>query len=522
MGFDVPPPDTDQRPVIRVVAGQIDLTATQGEEALIKSGVPIYQRGQSIVRPVLMEVTAAKGRTTIAAGLSSLTVAGLIDRLCRTASWQRYDARSKGWRDIDPPGQVAATILSRVGEWHFRPISGVITTPTLRPDGTLLTEHGYDAATRLYHAADASIDIHRYLPATPTKQDAEKALRDLEHILQNFPTVTDIDHAVALSGLITPIARGALGAVPMHAFRASTAGTGKSYLVDVASTIATGRPCPAASVSKSEEETEKRLAGLLLAAFPLICLDNVNGELGGDLLCQAIDRPIVQLRPLGASDIIEIETRNCCFATGNALRVRGDMTRRTLVADLDAGVERPELRAFDFDPVEEVLSDRSRYVAACLTIVMAHARAGFPGADKLSPLGSFGDWSKYVRGALVWLGCADPCRSMDSAREDDPELAELNELLEAWNIEIGTIGAFTTAEIIEMIGERHEDAHGQGAFKCGRLREIILRWCGGKAADARRVGGAIRSKEGRISRGKRITKAGTAHGGAIRWRLVVV
>jgi putative DNA primase/helicase len=85
------------------------------------------------------------------------------------------------------------------------------------------------------------------------------------------------------------------------------------------------------------KETEKRLVGLLLAGFPIASLDNVNGELGGDLLCQAIERPLIRIRPLGRSDIVEIESRATLFATGNALRGRGDMTRRTLVCDLDAG-----------------------------------------------------------------------------------------------------------------------------------------------------------------------------------------
>ena len=96
---------------------------------------------------------------------------------------------------------------------------------------------------------------------------------------------------------------------PLHAFRASTAGTGKSYLADLVSLIATGRPCPVMAVAEKDDETEKRLIGLLLAGFPIVSLDNVNGELGGDLLCQAIERPLIRARPLGGSDIVEIENR---------------------------------------------------------------------------------------------------------------------------------------------------------------------------------------------------------------------
>jgi putative DNA primase/helicase len=474
-----------------------------------------------LLRPLRSGFPASRGRTTMAAGLATLITAAMTDRLCRVARWERYDARSKAWVKIDPPEKIANTILSRVGEWTMPAVAGVITTPTLRPDGTLLTAPGYDKATRLYHMRDVALDLTDYLPDRPTRQDAKRALDDLRHLLSNFPVTNDTDHSVALSALISPVVRGAVGVVPMHAFRASTAGTGKTFLVDVAAAIATSRPCPVATVAKSEEETEKRLAGLLLAAFPLICLDNVNGELGGDLLCQAIERPIVQIRPLGTSDIIEVESRATIFATGNVLRVRGDMTRRTLICNLDAKVERPELRTFDFDPVETVLADRKRYVGAVLTIVLAHAQAGFPG--QCTPLASFGDWSRYVRAALMWLGCADPCASMEDAREDDPELSELRELLDAWSNEFIDTASYTVAEIVGMIAERfppgeHDD--GQGALRFPRMREIVLRVSGGRfGVDPRRLGAFLRTKEGRIVNGYRLVKAGMAGGGVARWRV---
>jgi putative DNA primase/helicase len=51
--------------------------------------------------------------------------------------------------------------------------------------------------------------------------------------------------------------------VPLTALTAPTAGTGKSYYVDLASAIPTGRICPVATAGKNEEETEhvRRLKG---------------------------------------------------------------------------------------------------------------------------------------------------------------------------------------------------------------------------------------------------------------------
>jgi putative DNA primase/helicase len=103
------------------------------------------------------------------------------------------------------------------------------------------------------------------------------------------------------------------------------------------------------------------------------------------------------------------------------------MTRRTLVCSLDAGIERPELRKFKSDPVATVMADRGLYVSACLIIVRAYAAADYPG--RLPTIASFEDWSDTVRSALVWLGCEDPAKSMEAARDDDPELADLREVI---------------------------------------------------------------------------------------------
>ena len=50
--------------------------------------------------------------------------------------------------------------------------------------------------------------------------------------------------------------------------------------------------------------------GLLLAGYPIVSLDNVaTASRGGDLLCQAVERPLVRVRKLGGSDMYEIESR---------------------------------------------------------------------------------------------------------------------------------------------------------------------------------------------------------------------
>ena len=393
------------RPILKIEPGLLDVIVTEAERAIMAAGLPVYQRGRRLVRPASQEVVVSNGRHTVAACFSELTAPAALDFLSRAADWVRYDGRKKADAPIDPPRAIADVLLSRFGDWRFPHVSGIITCPTLRPDFSILCEPGYDVATRLYLAIDPSLQMPQ-IPAFPTREDALQALQILDALLDGFPFVSPIDRSVALSALLTPICRGAMSVAPLHAFRAKTAGTGKSYLGDTASAIATGRPCPVAAAGRDADEVDKRLVGLLLAGFPILCIDNINGELGSDLLCQAVERPVIRLRRLGASDISELEARATLFASGNGLRVRGDMTRRTLVCDLDAQLERPELRTFVFDPVERVLADRGRYVGAALTLVRAFVTSGAQ-AD-MPPLASYGDYSATVRGALVWLGKSDP------------------------------------------------------------------------------------------------------------------
>ena len=117
----------------------------------------------------------------------------------------------------------------------------------------------------------------------------------------------------------------------MHLIAAHMAGTGKSYLVDTAAMIATGRLCPVITTLKSVEETEKRLGAIILSGIPMVSLDNCTHDLGGDILCQIAERPVIKVRILGYSETPDCEVRTAMFATGNNITFKGDMVRRGLV-----------------------------------------------------------------------------------------------------------------------------------------------------------------------------------------------
>ena len=435
-------------PTIKVVGGRIAQNIDYAEAELVASGTPLFQRGGSLVSPIRHDLPAADGSRTEVVLLRTLRPENVIYALAKYgAVFQRYDARKKQFIAINPPNPIASGLLQK-GQWQFPEVTGVITAPTMRPDGTILDLPGYDEATQLYYHPDRNCVI-RPISAKPTREEAEGALELLEGLLTGFPFVSDVDRSVALAGLMTQVLRGAFDVAPMFLLVAPTAGTGKSHYVNLASTIATGRPCPVITNVVSAEEMEKRLGALVLEGAPIISLDNCSHDLGGDLLCQITEQRLVRIRILGRSEVPPCEWRGTLFANGNNITLRADMTRRGLPCHLDAAIERPETRTFEFDPVKRAAERRAEYIHAVLTIARAYQASGAPKA--CGPIGSYGLWSNAVREPLVWLGKEDPIKSMDNAREEDPARIAARTFL---SLHEDLPASFTVAELIMHAEER--------------------------------------------------------------------
>ena len=482
---------------IRVVAGQLPRIVSETEQALLAAGAPIFIRAGMLVRPVIEKMMAADGRKTMVAKLRPFTVPAMLDWTASAALFERFDARRKRWVTVDPPRAAAEALLAREGLWSIPYVSGAITTPTLRSDGSLLAEKGYDSATGLYLSAGFELPPMR----EPTRDAAEAGLARLSNLFKECSFLTPLDRSVALSGMLTTLVRGSLPTAPMYLIRAHTPGTGKSYIVDIIAAIATGRICPVITAASNEEEIEKRLGSVVLSGAALISIDNCTRDLGGELLCQLAERPLVRIRILGRSEMPECECRTTIFATGNNVGFEGDMVRRGLVCNLDTLSERPELRQFQHDPLRQALENRGPYVAAALTIIRAYLTAGAP--QVCSTIGSYAEWSRMARSPLVWLGQPDPVDSVSTARAEDPELNDIRELFTLWGEELNLDERYTTARIIEVASE----PIGGNDYNRQPFKELLLRVAGennGKQVSARRLGWWLRKISGRVEAGYRL------------------
>lgn len=500
-----------KKKILRVFGGQLSKLATAGEKALRDANEPFFQRGGELVRPIVDQVDASDGRLTKVAQLVSLDAVYVRDRLNIVADWARQHKHDpKSWLPVDCPKDVALTILARKGHWSFDAVAGVISTPTMRPDGTLLTEAGYDKQTRLLLVEPPKLPP---MPSRPSRKDAFAALALLDDLIAEFPLVDDVAKAVALSGMVTPVVRGAFPVCPMHVAKAPVAGSGKSYLWDIPGAIVSGHSMPVVAAGRSEEETEKRLGAALMVARPLISIDNVNGDLAGDALCQIIERPLVEVRVLGLSKLMRIEARGTTvYATGNNITVVGDLCRRVVTAILDAGVERPELRTFKGNPTAKVLADRGKYIAACLIICRAYLVAGRP--KKAKPLASFAGWSDCVRSALLWLGKGDCVASQETTRTEDPELSKLRDLMSAWCKHFKH-NPVTAATVVERANTKDVHTFTPEYSELHAAVNAAAGWRG--PADALKLGNYLRKRKGRVVDGMRFAYLPNVKGGSHWW-----
>lgn len=470
-------------PCIRVMSGLRHVAADDGMHAMRTARVPFYQRDRMMVRAAPSKAKTADGNIVEVPGLMAVTHPVLARALGTSAVWERVNAKGEAIR-IDPPKEVVEQIAALSGYWPFPPVTGVIGTPTMRPDGSILSDAGYDDATGLVLVAPPAMPP---IPERPTRDDALAALEHLDGLLTEFPFADDASRSAALSMLLSPVLRGALGsAVPMHVVAAPAAGSGKSYLQDVASVLATGERCAVINVAPDPGETEKRLIGAALAGFPIIALDNCNGVLTGDFLAQVTERPILQLRPLGTSSVVRVTNVFTVFCNGNNIAVAADLVRRTIMCRLDANMESPEMREFQYDPVASILEDRGKYVWDCLVIARAFHCAETD--DKKPKLASFEKWSDLVRCALIWLGKEDPVANNASVKAEDPSRAARGAIFAGWADAL-TVGiGYTVAEVIK---EAEIFNAASGAFTHQDFRDALLSVAQGKnnnQIDGKRLG----------------------------------
>jgi len=531
------PPDGRGLPIIKIRGGDLSDIVDQVNDLLAVHDTEIFQRGGILVHPALEPIDIRNGLKTLSWRLVEVDRIHLADRLTRIIDFQQFNKTQNLWLSVDCPEKVARTYLARKGDWKVPIISGITDAPTLRPDGSVIETPGYDHITGLLYKP--SCDYEALLPSL-TKAHASAALTALCKLLVGFPFVGEdgsvvpntpsASRSVALSFLLTACSRYAFARAPLHGFDAPAAGSGKSLLVDCASMIATGHEAAVMGQGESSEEFEKCLGAALLAGDPMISFDNAESPIGGPLLCRCLTQPRVKVRILGRSEQPTIPCGMLFSATGNNLVIKGDVTRRAIVARLDPKVERPEEREFDVDLMSSIRENRPFYVRACLTILRAFVLSE-DSRKSSKPLGSYEEWSGLVRDALIWLDQPDPVLTMEKVRKTDPILTALADVLTQW-VSVAADAGFSEVTAKRLIDhaattervERTVDGEAQSHYelKYPDLRDALVAVAGDQRGNISSVtfGKWLAKNKGRVVN-KLVIDNGLekASGGVVRWKV---
>lgn len=357
-------------------------------------------------------------------------------------------------------GQYGNAVTATVPEWltagvanvhnwpDVAPLTGLVSWPAMRHDGSFITKPGYDARTGLYYTGDQIT-----VPECPTEESAARAASKLLELVKEFPFVDEAHRMTWLAYPLTIMSRHAVDKSPLFVFDAPTPGSGKSLLAELAALMVTGRHITLMAPSEDDEENRKRITTMMIDSVPACLIDNVVGNFGGAAFDAALTAPEWTDRILGASRRVTIPNTMTWAASGNNMTIKGDMGRRVIICRVDPQTESPDKRVFsrtEAELKETVMANRREYLEALVTLL----RFGVVSEPRKIPMwGSFERWSRFVRQPIVALGMPDPEAAREAFRQaSDVERETKIALLRAIRLVTLKEGPVTARHLLKGMG----------------------------------------------------------------------
>ena len=491
-----------ERPEIGITGKQLPALTAEAEAALAAANQPprLFRRGGAVVR---LGSHTVGGRPL----LETLCLDGLRGELARAADWVSY--RKDGAVAAYPPEVVVRDLLSR-SDWKLPNLKGVVETPVFAAGGRLVSMPGYDEDSGLWYHPAPGLDLPE-VAERPGPDDIRRARELLlDDLLGDFPLADDASRANVLALLLLPFARPLIdGPTPLHVVNAPTERTGKTLLAKCFAAVASGRGLDDSSKCGSDEEWKKTLTSLLSDGPSYVCFDNLSAPLHSATLAKVLTDRVHQDRVLGRNDLVRRLPVECVWlATGNNVRASKEIAGRTVLVELDAWLENPQLRDDFRHPLPGwALENRGRLVGACLTLCRAWVAAGMPAGRQV--MGGFEAWVRTMGGILDVAGVAGFLGNRDKV------LAEVNSSDGEWREAVGLWWETFQARPVSAADLAH--------LLVGRgLLLATFDRCRDEYDRARRLGMALNRMVHRIYAGLRIEKGTDAHKKSNTYRLVQV
>lgn len=443
----------DSRPEVRIVAGERHRVIDDIQRALGASGQVFQMKG------ALYALTPGTGdRPEPTKLLCEKTVGTEIARRVRLT---KYLANKERWAATEMPMDLAKAFIAEKQYPEVPHLTGIARQPFLRQDGSLCDQPGYDLISGMYCTFDPA-DFPT-LPR-PTRDDAVAALDRIRELFKETPLAKPGDRAAVLAACLTAACRRSLAQAPMflHTSHANGSGAGKNYCECLIEGFASATPRAPMPYKMRKEELDKSLLSALMEFPDTLRFDELAEGMalcGSPLLLNMLSEPMVSDRILGASKTITVPSNVLIQVSGNGTTVKGDMRRRVV----ELFYAPAEVVSFEGAPLGTLRQKRGTFVADALTVVRAFRLSGM--GRKSATLPGFGQWDRWIRQALVWLGEADPAASLlDNVNSTDDvgiDMAAAGTLLERLR-KTFTTAWFTAAEVSDLL---RADSEASQAFR---------------------------------------------------------
>lgn len=508
--LDYEPPAASTLPEIVVTDRHLRDITTDALGALYKANKPerIFRRSSALTRITLDEKERPFTET-----LSESALRGHLARSCNFVRITKDEEGEEQMRPVSPPLDVVRDIGS-LSDYQFPPLIGITEAPVIRPDGTVMNQPGYDSITNLYYYPSTKLIVPP-IPDKPTDIDVKAAIELALEPVCDFPFDCEASRANAIATVFTPILRPMIdGPVPLAIVDKPQAGTGASLLAEVISLISTGRAAAMMTAQKDDEGWRKVITSLLIKGQLVVIIDNVEYDLFTPSLAAILTATSYQDRVLGRSEMVILPNRTTWVATGNNIRLRGDLPRRCIWVRMDAKTARPwqrDVKGFKHPRlIEWVSTERGAILAAILTIVRAWVVAGMPEAQGLPNLGGYESYCQIAGGVLAYMGVSGFLANLDAMyNETDTDTPAWEGFLETWHEVLGD-RVVTAAELISYFNDNTELRTAlPDTIADTSVRNYI-----------RRLGNSLAKKKGvRFPNGYSIVKAGE-YRRAATWKVV--
>lgn len=383
---------------------------------------------------------------------------------------------------------------------NLRQLHGVTHTPILRADGTVLAEPGYDEATGLLYLPTDGLVVPT-IPDRPTEQQVASAVALILQPVADFPFISARHRANWVAAMITPLLRAvAPPPYPWFVVSAPQPGSGKTLLAKVIGIVhgLVTRP----ELPADKEEQRKVISTVLSdTTAPIVLFDNLAGVVRSSVMEALLTSASITDRQLGSQRSMTMSNDRLWMATGNNVKIGGDLARRTYDVTIDPKTPDPYMRtAFTIRDLEGWMEQhRGAYLAALLTVARAWSVAGAKTIDVRSD--SYARWDGVMRGLLTFaqLGSEfgqDRESASAGVSEDDADWADfLAEVHRVFRAE-----SFQAKDVIARVGNAPNDV--QPETLPGDLAEKYSRVAHGSTAGvAKSLGRWFSNREGRYANG---------------------